>query len=179
MKSSKTNKFNPKKQIEKICKFIRKYYKDNNLKGVVLGISGGKDSAVVAAANPKFGRFDRYKTVADQIDLPAPILSRFDLTFVIEDKPNFENDRKLAQHILKTHQYSSVEYEIEPELQKQLAETEDKIAYARQFYNDTVYMYNNKCQTFPSSIFASAFGFKEADFFETAGEARSVPKVEF
>lgn len=48
MKSSKTNKFDPKKQIEKICKFIRKYYKDNNLKGVVLGISGGKDSAVVA-----------------------------------------------------------------------------------------------------------------------------------
>ncbi|MCQ2738203.1 MAG: minichromosome maintenance protein MCM, partial [archaeon] len=56
--------------------------------------------SVLAAANPKFGRFDRYKTVADQIDLPAPILSRFDLTFVIEDKPNFENDRKLAQHIL-------------------------------------------------------------------------------
>ncbi len=65
------------------------------------------------------------------------------------------------------------------ELQKQLAETEDKIAYSRQFYNDTVYMYNNKCQTFPSNIFANAFGFKEADFFETAGEARSVPKVEF
>ncbi|MCQ2964323.1 MAG: minichromosome maintenance protein MCM [archaeon] len=72
--------------------------------------------SVLAAANPKFGRFDRYKTVADQIDLPAPILSRFDLTFVIEDKPNFENDRKLAQHILKTHQNESVDYEIEPDL---------------------------------------------------------------
>ena len=72
--------------------------------------------SVLAAANPKFGRFDRYKTVADQIDLPAPILSRFDLTFVIEDKPNLENDRKLAKHILKTHQNESVDYEIEPEL---------------------------------------------------------------
>lgn len=65
------------------------------------------------------------------------------------------------------------------ELQEQLAQTEDKIAYSRQFYNDTVMMYNNKCQTFPSNIFAGMFGFKEADFFEAAGEARSVPKVEF
>lgn len=65
------------------------------------------------------------------------------------------------------------------ELQEQLAQTEDKIAYSRQFYNDTVLMYNNKCQTFPSNIFAGMFGFKEADFFEAAGEARSVPKVEF
>ena len=65
------------------------------------------------------------------------------------------------------------------ELQAQLAQTEDKIAYSRQFYNDTVLMYNNKCQTFPSNIIANLFRFKEADFFEVAGEARSVPKVEF
>lgn len=85
--------------------------------------------SVLAAANPKFGRFDRYKTVADQIDLPAPILSRFDLTFVIEDKPNFENDRKLAQHILKTHKERNVEYEIEPELLRKY------IGYARNNFN--------------------------------------------
>ena len=65
------------------------------------------------------------------------------------------------------------------DLQNQLAQSEDKIAYSRQFYNDTVLMYNNKCQTFPSNIFAGIFGFKEADFFEAAGESRSVPKVEF
>ena len=65
------------------------------------------------------------------------------------------------------------------ELQAQLAQTEDKIAYSRQFYNDCVLMYNNKCETFPSSIFAGMFNFKQADFFEAAGEARSVPKVEF
>ena len=81
--------------------------------------------AVLAAANPKFGRFDRYKAIAEQIDLPAPILSRFDLTFVIEDKPNIENDRKLAQHILKIHQNNTVNYEIEPELLRKY------IAYAR------------------------------------------------
>lgn len=88
--------------------------------------------SVLAAANPKFGRFDRYKTVADQIELPAPILSRFDLTFVVEDKPNVENDRKLAQHILKTHQYSTVDYEIEPELLRKY------IAYARRNVNPTL-----------------------------------------
>ena len=65
------------------------------------------------------------------------------------------------------------------ELQAQLSQTEDKIAYSRQFYNDCVLMYNNKCETFPSSIFAGMFNFKQADFFEAAGEARSVPKVEF
>ena len=65
------------------------------------------------------------------------------------------------------------------ELQDQLAQTEDKIAYSRQFYNDTVLMYNNKCQTFPSNIFANLFEFNKADFFEAAGEAKSVPKVEF
>ena len=85
--------------------------------------------SVLAAANPKFGRFDRYKSVADQIDLPSPILSRFDLTFVIEDRPNVEKDRALAQHILKIHQSSNVDYEIEPELLRKY------IAYARKNIN--------------------------------------------
>ena len=81
--------------------------------------------SVLAAANPKFGTFDRYKTLANQIDLPSPILSRFDLIFVIEDKPDVEKDRELAQHILKTHQYSNIAYDIEPELLRKY------IAYAR------------------------------------------------
>lgn len=81
--------------------------------------------SVLAAANPKFGRFDRYKSVAEQINLPSPILSRFDLTFVIEDKPDIENDRELAQHILKIHQEDSIAYEIEPDLLRKY------IAYAR------------------------------------------------
>ena len=85
--------------------------------------------SVLAAANPKVGRFDRYKSVADQIDLPSPILSRFDLTFVIEDRPNVEKDRALAQHILKIHQSSNVDYEIEPELLRKY------IAYARKNIN--------------------------------------------
>lgn len=85
--------------------------------------------SVLAAANPKFGRFDRYKVLAEQIDLPAPIISRFDLIFVIEDKPSRENDSKLAEHILKTHQENTVNYEIEPELLRKY------IAYARKNIN--------------------------------------------
>ena len=65
------------------------------------------------------------------------------------------------------------------ELQSQLAQSEDKIAYSRQFYNDTVMMYNNKCEMFPSNIIANIFNFNEAEFFESEESARSVPKVEF
>ena len=85
--------------------------------------------SVLAAANPKFGRFDRYKILAEQIDLPAPIISRFDLIFVIEDKPSREKDSELAEHILKTHQFKTVDYEIEPELLRKY------IAYARKNVN--------------------------------------------
>ncbi|MBR0271827.1 MAG: LemA family protein [Methanobrevibacter sp.] len=65
------------------------------------------------------------------------------------------------------------------QLQSELSDTENKISYARQFYNDTVLMYNNKCQQFPSSMLAKLFGFKEEDFFEAGEESREVPKVEF
>lgn len=85
--------------------------------------------SVLAAANPKFGRFDRYKVLAEQIDLPAPIISRFDLIFVIEDKPSREGDSKLAEHILKIHKENTVDYEIEPELLRKY------IAYARRNVN--------------------------------------------
>ena len=85
--------------------------------------------SVLAAANPKFGRFDRYKVLAEQIDLPAPIISRFDLIFVIEDKPSREGDSKLADHILKIHKENTVDYEIEPELLRKY------IAYARKNIN--------------------------------------------
>jgi replicative DNA helicase Mcm len=81
--------------------------------------------SVLAAANPKFGRFDRFKSVAIQINLPPTILSRFDLLFVVEDKPDIERDRKLASHILHIHQENKIPFEIEPELLRKY------IAYAR------------------------------------------------
>ena len=65
------------------------------------------------------------------------------------------------------------------QLQSELTETEDKIAYSRQFYNDTVLMYNNKCQMFPSNIIANMFHFQEEEFFEAPEGETAVPKVEF
>ena len=65
------------------------------------------------------------------------------------------------------------------DLQNKLTESEDKIAYSRQFYNDTVLMYNNKCQKVPSNIVANLFNFSEADFFEADSESKNVPNVKF
>lgn len=65
------------------------------------------------------------------------------------------------------------------ELQKQLNETEDKISYARQFYNDSVLMYNNSVETFPTNIIASMFGFKINAFFEAKEEERQNVQVKF
>lgn len=65
------------------------------------------------------------------------------------------------------------------QLQSELTETEDKISYSRQFYNDVVLKYNNACQQFPSSIFAKLFGFKEAEFFDAPESEMAVPEVKF
>lgn len=65
------------------------------------------------------------------------------------------------------------------ELQNQLNETEDKISYARQFYNDSVLMYNNSVETFPTNIIASMFGFKINAFFEAKEEERQNVQVKF
>ena len=64
-------------------------------------------------------------------------------------------------------------------LQEELAGTESKIAYARQFYNDTVLKYDNKREKFPSNIIASMFGFKDREYFEVAEADREPVKVDF
>jgi len=65
------------------------------------------------------------------------------------------------------------------ELQRELADIEEKIAYARQFYNTNVLSYNTKTQTFPSVILANMFGFQASEFFEAEAEAREDVKVSF
>lgn len=65
------------------------------------------------------------------------------------------------------------------ELQEELSDTEDKISYARQFYNDTVLKYNNLCEQFPSNIIAKLFHFEESEFFEAQEGTRATPKVKF
>ncbi|EQD70393.1 replicative DNA helicase Mcm, partial [mine drainage metagenome] len=58
---------------------------------------------VLAAANPKWGRFDSTKSIAEQIDLPPTLLSRFDVIFSIMDRPEEKRDRFLASRILRAH----------------------------------------------------------------------------
>ncbi len=65
-------------------------------------------------------------------------------------------------------------------LQEELTGTEGRIAYARQFYNDTVYKYNTKIQSFPAVVLAGMFRFNEREYFEADEQARStVPQVSF
>ncbi|MEW6026700.1 MAG: LemA family protein [Planctomycetota bacterium] len=66
-------------------------------------------------------------------------------------------------------------------LQEELTTTENKISFARQFYNDNVMGFNNKIQMFPSNIVAAIFGFKASEFFniDATPEERQAPKVKF
>ena len=59
--------------------------------------------SLLGAANPKYGRFDQYEPIGEQIDLEPALISRFDLIFTVTDKPDPEKDGKLADHILKTN----------------------------------------------------------------------------
>ena len=64
------------------------------------------ETSVLAAANPKFGRFDPYQSIAQQIDLPPKLINRFDVIFTLRDIPQRVNDEKIAMHILQEHQKS-------------------------------------------------------------------------
>ncbi|MFA5843319.1 MAG: LemA family protein [Coriobacteriia bacterium] len=64
-------------------------------------------------------------------------------------------------------------------LQEELAGTEGKISYARQFYNDSVMSYNTATQTFPTNLLAGMFGFAERDYFEIEAAAKEPVKVQF
>ena len=65
------------------------------------------------------------------------------------------------------------------ELQEELTATEGRIAYARQFYNDSVLTYNNSIQTFPGLVFAGMFNFERREFFEASDDERGPVRVQF
>ena len=65
------------------------------------------------------------------------------------------------------------------DLQNELSDIEEKIAYARQFYNRNVSVYNTRIQTVPNVVVANMFGFQRFEFFEAPEEAREVPEVSF
>ncbi|RSN68434.1 Minichromosome maintenance protein MCM [Candidatus Korarchaeum cryptofilum] len=85
-------------------------------------------TTIIAAANPKKGKYDDYVTVAENINLPPTILSRFDLVFIMKDRPGVESDSMVAEHILITRMGRNPEAKppIDPNLLKKY------IAYAKQ-----------------------------------------------
>lgn len=85
-------------------------------------------TTVLAAANPKLGRFDPFDIIANQIDLPPTLINRFDLIFPIKDLPDDVRDEKLATHILGLHQNPDIQ---SPPLSTEMLKK--YIAYARQF----------------------------------------------
>ncbi len=95
-------------------------------------------ASVLAAANPKYGRFDRNQYPADQFDIPPALLSRFDLIFPIMDILDEEQDKKIAEHILVQHQAAGAQIaQIEGYEQVELPPIDHEllrkyIAYARQ-----------------------------------------------
>lgn len=101
----------------------------------------------------------------------------------ISEKANLDNELSTA---LKTIMAVSENYpELKAnqnfsELSEELRNTENKISFSRQFYNDTVTMYNTKLEVFPSNIIAGMFNFKSRDLFKTENdEARKNVKVDF
>jgi len=60
-------------------------------------------TSILAAANPMFGKYDPFKNLTENVNLPIPLLTRFDLVFVVRDIPTPEKDRQIAQHIISQH----------------------------------------------------------------------------
>jgi len=84
------------------------------------------ETSVLAAANPKFGRFDPYQSVAQQIDIPPTLINRFDVIFTLRDIPDKIKDEKIATHVLLEHQKEGEDMLIPRDLFRKY------IAYAKQ-----------------------------------------------
>ncbi|MBS3100167.1 minichromosome maintenance protein MCM [Candidatus Pacearchaeota archaeon] len=84
------------------------------------------ETSVLAAGNPKFGRFDPYQAIAQQVDIQPTLLNRFDVIFMLRDIPEKSKDEAIASHVLLEHQKSHSRGPIEPDLFRKY------IAYAKQ-----------------------------------------------
>ena len=84
------------------------------------------ETTVLAAGNPKLGRFDPYTPIPQQIDISPALLSRFDVIFIIRDLPNKIQDEAIATHVLEEHKQEVIRDIIDPKLLRKY------IAYAKQ-----------------------------------------------
>ncbi len=67
-------------------------------------------TSILAAANPMYGKYDPFKNITENVNLPVPLLTRFDLIFVVRDTPSKERDRNIARHIIDLHTPSGIEH---------------------------------------------------------------------
>ncbi len=89
-------------------------------------------TAVLAAANPKFGRFDPHEMIAKQVNLAPSLLNRFDVLFILRDLPDKTRDESIAAHVLREHQQTTHNDIISKELLRKY------IAFAKQHCNPTL-----------------------------------------
>ena len=101
------------------------------------------------------------RSVQKQADESQLVDALQKLLAVVENYPQLKSDRNFLK------------------LQQELTNTEDRIQAARRFYNGNVRDYKNKCQMFPSSIIARAFGFESQDYFNVHPSVREVPDADF
>jgi len=97
-----------------------------NGKIAIQGNTLSAQTSVLAAGNPKFGRFEPSQSIVEQIDLPPALINRFDLIFIQRDLPNLVNDDKIATHVLNMHQANESKPDIDKDLFKKY------VAYAKQ-----------------------------------------------
>ncbi|MAG07749.1 hypothetical protein CMI46_02945, partial [Candidatus Pacearchaeota archaeon] len=84
---------------------------------------------VLAAGNPKFGRFDPYMPIAQQVDIQPTLLNRFDVIFMLRDMPDKSKDDAIASHVLTEHQNPSSQGSIDPALfRKYVAYSKQKVS---------------------------------------------------
>jgi len=78
-------------------------------KGGIIATLNARTS-ILAAANPMYGKYDPFKNITENVNLPIPLLTRFDLIFVVRDIPSKERDRRIAKHIINLHSPGVVEH---------------------------------------------------------------------
>ena len=85
-------------------------------------------TSILSAANPMYGKYDPYKNITENVNLPVPLLTRFDLIFIVRDMPEKERDSLIASHILEIHR--DVEHAAKPAIEIDLFSKH--LAYAKQ-----------------------------------------------
>src|SRR3989344_7671310 len=137
--------------VPNLIESVKGYVKHE--KGVMTEVTNARKAFLSAS-----GKGDIQKTVRAGAELQAALKSIFALA---ENYPQLKANENFLH------------------LQQELSAIEDKVAYSRQFYNDSILSFNNSVETFPGVFFAGIYGKKSREFLQIPAEERAVPKVDF